>query len=80
MTIDKELLEKVKKVTMTEYCFYNNVGFTEKEVFISDATATGMIEDLLYEISVLEEKIEDIKQDIHDNYKRISVKDQLGDL
>lgn len=80
MTIDKELFEKVKKATMTEYVFYNNVGFTEKEVFISDATATGMIEDLLYEIGVLEEKIEDIEQDIHDNYKRISVKDQLGDL
>lgn len=80
MTIDKELLEKVKKATMTEYCFYNNVGFTEKEVFISDATATGMIEDLLYEIGMLDEKIEDIEQDIHDNYKRIEVKDQLGDL
>lgn len=38
----------------------------------------GVIEDLDYEVGVLNEKIEDMEQDIKDNYKPISHWEEYG--
>lgn len=38
----------------------------------------GCIEDLEGEVSSLKEKIEDMEQDIKENYKRIPVSEQVG--
>lgn len=80
MIISKELYKKIASKTLVDYSGYDLPSNKGKEIFVTEANALCMLEDLLYEIGVLEEKIEDIEQDIHDNYKRIEVKDQLGDL
>lgn len=38
----------------------------------------GCIEDLDSEVESLKEQLEDLQQDVQDNYKRISIAEQVG--
>lgn len=65
--ITDDLLEKVSNITRTDYSDVNDL----KE------QAESIIEDLLYEIEYLDEKIENILQDREDNFRRLSISEQL---
>lgn len=72
-----EILDKASKITGTDYeiKWYdaeNINGYIETENLIS------IIEDLIYEIDRLQEELEDIEQDIKDNYKPIPEAEQVG--
>jgi len=71
MLIEKELYDKVCEITMTGYEeIIDNPG--AKYIYASDYTITSIIEDLMYEIDRLQEKYEDLEQDLEDNYKPIT--------
>lgn len=85
MKLDRELYEKISSITLTEYDVdYPKEPldtFGEAYVWIYNTDSiSAMLEDLLVEIGRLEEKIEDIIQDREDNYKRMTIKEQLGDI
>lgn len=61
---EKEIVKNVQKRTITEYDLQND--------FIAVQDMMYMVEDLLNEISRLEEEKEEIIQDRNDNYKRLS--------
>lgn len=61
---EKEIIKNVQKRTITEYDLQND--------FIAVQDMMYMVEDLLNEISRLEEEKEEIIQDRNDNYKRLS--------
>lgn len=61
---EKEIIKKVQGRTITEYDLHND--------FIAVQDMMYMVEDLLNEISRLEEEKEEIIQDRNDNYKRLS--------
>lgn len=52
----------------------DRLGITEDIISINDLL--GILEDLYFEKEHLEEEIEDIKQDIEDNYKPYTKKEQ----
>lgn len=71
MLIEKELYDKVCEITMTGYEeIIDNPG--AKYIYASGYTITSIIEDLMYEIDRLQEKYEDLEQDLEDNYKPIT--------
>ena len=71
MLIDKELYNTASRITMTDYEeFIYNPG--ARYGYISEYTAQSIISDLIHEIDILNEKIEDLEQDIQDNYKPIT--------
>lgn len=77
MNIDLDTYLRVQEITCTEYD--NLAILKEKEqALIDSGTVESMIEDLITEIDRLEEKIEDMEQDIQDNYKRVPVAEQVG--
>lgn len=61
---EKEIIKNVQKRTITEYDIQND--------FVGVQDMMYMVEDLLNEISRLEEEKEEIIQDRNDNYKRLS--------
>ena len=72
-----EILEKASKITVTDYDIKwfdveNIDGYIDNDSIIS------MIEDLICEVGRLEERIDDLEQDIEDNYKPIPIAEQLG--
>lgn len=75
MLIEKELYDKVSELTNTDYLeiIYNPGA---RYAFISEYAAYSMITDLLHEIDVLQEKVDDLEQDIEYNYKPIKQADQ----
>lgn len=64
LKIDEKLLKKVEKITMTDY-------ETQGEL-LPTSSVEPIIEDLLLEISRIEEQIDDMKQDLESNYKMIT--------
>lgn len=72
-----ETLKRASDITLTDYDIKwfdaeNIDGYIDADNIIS------MIEDLIYEIGCLKEKIEDREQDIKDNYRRIPTAEQVG--
>ena len=63
------LLEKINKVSGMDYELKGNFMPSEK-VF-------SLIEDLLCEIENKQEKIDDLEQNIEDNYERINIEKQI---
>jgi hypothetical protein len=59
--IEEEVLERIEKLTMTDY--EAKLGYLPAE------SLTSIIDDLLLEIDSLEEKIEDLERDIENNYE-----------
>ena len=72
-----ETLDKASKITGTDY---EIKWFDAKDIdgYIDGDTMLCIIEDLMYEIDRLQEEIEDMEQDIHDNYKPIPIAEQVG--
>jgi aspartokinase len=65
---EMERFKEISDITITDYEFKGN--------FVPVVSLLAMIDDLLLELHEREEQIENIKQDIQDNYKRIS--EQVG--
>ena len=59
--IEEDVLERIEKMTMTDYEAEGN--------FLPVDSINDIIEDLLYEIDRLQEKISDMEQDIEENYE-----------
>lgn len=74
MKIEKNLVDLIEEKTLTEYKNYR-LG-NDNICLIDGEEIENMLHDLLTEIGRLEEKIEDMEQDIRDNYKRIPVEEQ----
>lgn len=55
---------------------YNLDSFKSKDIFTWEEIIS-IIEDLEADKHTLEEKLEDLKKDIEDNYTRISVSEQV---
>lgn len=74
MLISKELVDRVQKITFDEYEEIYNQG--AKYTYISEYSVQCMIESLLIEIDNLQEKYDDLEQDLEDNYKPIKKEEQ----
>ena len=68
--LDSDLYKKIQEITYTDY---NALG-----EFIPSESIEPMLEDLLLEVSRLEEKIEDIERDRDDNYKPYTNEELYG--
>lgn len=77
MHIDLDTYLRVQKITCTEY---DTLGILKdkEQALIDSNTVESMIDDLICEIERLNEHIEDMEQDIKDNYKRVPVSEQVG--
>ena len=72
MKIDKELYERVKKVTMTDFeAQYTKDPDDDFVWILNDYTIDSMLEELLMEIDRIEEEYEDYKEYVSENYKQI---------
>lgn len=69
---DKELeaVNKASSISSTDYDLIGNL--------IPAASLVNIVEDLLLEITHLEEKIEDMEEDIKENYRPIPESEQYG--
>lgn len=78
MKISKSLYKKVVKYTSTDYEPF--IKADEDFVMIDSERAVEMIEDLLFELNYREEELEDLKNDINENYipVRYNEYDYLG--
>lgn len=68
--IDEELLERIQDITNTDYG-------AEGE-FLSYLGVESIIEDLLMEIDSLQEKYDDLVEDMEQNYRPIPLSEQYG--
>lgn len=68
VNIEKKLYERVSEITTTDYNVENNK--VEVDNLLS------MIEDLISEYDRIEEELEDIQNDMEENYQRIPVSNQ----
>lgn len=71
LEIDEKLKDKIEKITSTDYDFKDN--------FLPSESIKSIFEDLIYEIDRLEEKYEDLEQDMEDNYIKRPMSDYTGD-
>lgn len=63
-------IKKASKITLTDYDLEGQ--------FIPCDALTSAIKDLLIEIDELEEKLDDVKRDLEENYKPIPLEEQYG--
>jgi len=71
LEINEKLIEKVKKITGFDY--------KSKGGLITYDDIVSMIEDLTCEYEVLQEKYDDFKKDVEDNYVSRPMSDYTGD-
>lgn len=71
-----DIIEKASKITLTDY---DIKWFDAENIngYIDTDNLILIIEDLICEVNHLEEKIEDIEQDMRDNYRPIPVAEQV---
>ncbi len=69
---EKELkiFKEIEEKTITNYEIENNLLPLENVI--------GIVEDLLSEINSLNEKLEDLENDVRENYRPIPVAEQYG--
>ena len=75
--IDKNLMEKIQKLTSTDYGleeYYDD----EKKVWIDRDVIEPLLDDLIWEMEEREERFNDFKQDVKDNFERIPIERQLS--
>lgn len=70
LELKQDLIDKIEEITCTDY--------ERKGDYIPAENIENMIKDLLYEIDRLNEKIEDMENDIRDNYRPISNEEMYG--
>ena len=71
LEINEKIIEKVKKITGFDY--------KSKADLVTYDDIVSMIEDLTCEYEVLQEKYDDFKQDVEDNYVSRPMSDYTGD-
>lgn len=67
-SIDKKLYDKIERLTVTSY----NGFLKEDDVLVSTDDLIGMLEALAIEIEIRQEQIDDLKQDMRDNYRPLT--------
>lgn len=77
MEIDYSLILRVENATMTNYNKFK--AGDEKTRLMNKDEIENMLEDLLSEIKSLQDLIDDIENDVRDNYKKISKNEQIED-
>ena len=70
LELKQDLIDKIEEITCTDY--------ERKGDYIPAENIDIMIYDLLCEIDRLNEKIEDMENDIRDNYRPISNEEMYG--
>lgn len=70
LELKQDLIDKIEEITCTDY--------ERKGDYIPAENIESMIKDLLCEIDRLNEKIEDMENDIRDNYRPISNEEMYG--
>ena len=70
LKIDEEVMKKLQDITNTDY--------EAEGILLPVENINNIIEDLMYEIDYLQEKINDMEQDLEDNYRPISLREQVG--
>ena len=70
LKIDEAALKKIEDITMYD--------FEAEGSFLPADNVIEIIEDLLLEIDRLQEKYEDLEQDLEENYKPIPASEQYG--
>lgn len=75
MLIEKELYERIKKETITNY--EGELVKKEEYYFVDENSVISMLEDLYYEIDHWKEQYEDLKRDLEENYKHIPYEEQI---
>ena len=68
--LNEELYKKIQSITMVDY--------EAKGDFIPSESIEPMLEDLICEIDRLQEKYEDLEQDLQDNYRAITPAEMYG--
>jgi len=76
MIIDQNLFQNIKDINGYDYDAYK-VNNEDEKVFITADNLIYIIEDMICKIENLEEKYEDLLRDVEDNYKRISIEEQI---
>ncbi len=80
MRVDEDnywILKKAEKITGTDY----DIRWFDAENidgYIDTQNICPMIEDLLIEIDRLQEELDDMQENIKENYKHIPVSEQVG--
>jgi hypothetical protein len=74
MIIDEKVYDRIKEKTCTDY---EGIRMKDYGVAVNPDAVKVMLEDLLLEIGRLEEEIEDIIRDRDDNWKPISIEEQV---
>lgn len=75
MKISKELYMRISNLTNTDY---EGIVLSDDLFYVDPEVIESMFQDMFCEIDSLEEKIEDMEQDIRDNYKPISPYEMYG--
>lgn len=68
MDIDYNLKKGIEKI----------VGYEIEPMTLEEDDVIGLLEDLVGKYRTLEEELENIKQDLEDNYRPIPVAEQVG--
>jgi hypothetical protein len=66
----KELLNEIEEITNTNYNFNGDYSNVEKLISI--------IDDLLIEVKKAQEKLNELENDLNENYRPVSVAEQVG--
>lgn len=66
---EQKLIKKVQERTITDY--------EVKGEFVPVDSFISMLEDLLAEVDRLEEEKEDIERDKEDNYRKVTIEEQI---
>ena len=76
MIMNNEEYQKIVDITMNSY---NPMKLANEKdyVYLTQEMVSYMIEDLICEIDSLQEKYQDLIRDVEDNYKRISIEEQI---
>lgn len=69
--LNEKIIEKIEEVTFTRVNRINDFVYAED--------IKSIIEDLLIAIDEKTEELDDLKQNLEDNYKPIKIEEQIGD-
>jgi hypothetical protein len=68
--IEKKVLEKIEEITNTNY--------NAEDVYLTTENLVMIIDDLLVELGKMQDKLNDLENDLNDNYRPIPVAEQVA--
>lgn len=79
MKIDESIFSTIKDVSDKTGTEYDIKWYDAENIdgYVETETILCMFEDLIYEIDKLEERLDDLIEDIRDNYKKVPVSEQV---